>query len=107
MGAILGAFRRWIEEFILFCGLGVLCGAGVGFFIFLRLGLPARPEDAGYMSGLFLLSGIKFGLSLWTVRLIFTRFIPFARARFTTTSKIMDDLMRIVVNERRNRPQVR
>jgi len=79
--AILKAVRRSIEELILFCGLGVLCGAGVGFFIFLRLGLPSRPDDAGYISGLFLLSGIKFSLSIWTVRWILMLFWPFARTQ--------------------------
>ena len=43
----------------------------MGFFMFVRLGFPKQSYMIGYMSGLFIGSGIKFGISLWLVRIIF------------------------------------
>jgi hypothetical protein len=61
----------WLKEFLGFCLFGVIAGAGVGFFMFVRLGFPKESYMIGYMSGLFIGSGIKFGISLWVVRIIF------------------------------------
>src|ERR1700730_18914239 len=61
----------WLKDFLGFCALGVGAGVGVGFFMFVRLGFPKESYMIGYMSGLFIGSGIKFGISLWLVRVIF------------------------------------
>jgi hypothetical protein len=61
----------WLKDFLGFCLLGIGAGAGVGFFIFVRLGFPKESYMIGYLSGLFVVSGIKFGISLWLVRIIF------------------------------------
>jgi hypothetical protein len=61
----------WLKDFLGFCVLGFAAGAGVGFFIFVRLGFPKESYMIGYLSGLFAVSGIKFGISLWLVRIIF------------------------------------
>jgi len=56
------------RELLLFCVNGCFTGLGVGFFMFLRLGAPATHELTGYMVGLFLMAGLKFGFSLWLIR---------------------------------------
>ena len=56
------------RELLLFCANGCFTGLGVGFFMFLRLGAPATHELTGYMVGLFLMAGLKFGFSLWLIR---------------------------------------
>jgi hypothetical protein len=56
------------KELLLSCARGCFCGLGVGFFMFLRLGAPATHELTGYMVGLFLMAGLKFGFSLWVIR---------------------------------------
>jgi hypothetical protein len=61
----------WLKEFFGFCVMGVGAGAGVGFFMFVRLGFPKESYMIGYMSGLFLISGLKLGIGLWFVRIIF------------------------------------
>lgn len=61
----------WLKDFLGFCALGVGAGVGVGFFMFVRLGFPKQSYMIGYMSGLFIGSGIKFGISLWLIRIIF------------------------------------
>jgi hypothetical protein len=61
----------WLKDLLGFCVLGIAAGAGVGFFIFVRLQFPKESYMIGYLSGLFLVSGIKFGISLWFVRIIF------------------------------------
>jgi hypothetical protein len=60
-----------LKDLLGFCVLGIAAGAGVGFFIFVRLGFPKESYMIGYLSGLFVVSGIKFGISLWLVRIIF------------------------------------
>ena len=67
----LKSLGAWLKDFVGFCALGVVAGAGVGFFMFVRLGFPKESYMIGYMSGLFIGSGIKFGISLWLVRVIF------------------------------------
>jgi hypothetical protein len=61
----------WLKEFLTFSMMGVGAGVGVGFFMFLRLGFPKETYLIGYMSGLFIGSGIKLGISLWFVHIIF------------------------------------
>jgi len=73
---ILKTLSRSAKQLSLFAGLGALCGAGVGFFIFLRLGFPAQPLNAGYISGLFLLSGVKLGVLVWVGRMVVRFFQP-------------------------------
>jgi hypothetical protein len=43
------------------CGMGALCGAAVGFLMYLHLGPFKNPEDAGYATGLFVKSGVQLG----------------------------------------------
>jgi hypothetical protein len=62
-----------LRDLVLFSGLGCVAGAGVGFFVFLRLGLPKDPAYlTGYISGLFVISGLKLGISIWFLRIVFT-----------------------------------
>jgi len=56
------------RELLLSCADGCFTGFGVGFFMFLRLGAPATKELTGYMVGLFLMAGLKFGFSLGVIR---------------------------------------
>jgi hypothetical protein len=65
---MLKACTRLAKELMLFSGLGVLCGAGVGFFMFARLGFPNNAETAGHISALFVTAGIKLGISVWVIR---------------------------------------
>jgi hypothetical protein len=55
------------KELLLFCGIGALCGAAVGFLMFLHLGPFKNPEDAGYATGLFVKSGAQLGFIVWTI----------------------------------------
>jgi hypothetical protein len=64
-------FVAWLKEFLGFSMIGVGAGAGVGFFMFLRLGFPKETYMIGYMSGLLIGSGIKLGIGLWFVHIIF------------------------------------
>jgi hypothetical protein len=103
--AILKAVTRSIQDLILFCGLGALCAVCVGLLVFLRLGLPARPHDAGYISGLFW-SQIR------PLRLDSPRdpraFLAFRADAGSGKSQEGGQLtMRILVNEGHNRPTIR
>jgi hypothetical protein len=63
--------KTLIKDFIIFSGLGCVAGAGVGFFIFLRLGFPKESQYMiGYIFGLFVVSGLKFGISIWVLRAV-------------------------------------
>lgn len=63
------AFCRKVGKELLFsCVRGCLCGAGVGFFLFLRLGLPKDAYLVGYLSGLFVVAGLELGFSWWIIR---------------------------------------
>jgi hypothetical protein len=55
------------KELLLFCSVGGLCGAAIGFFMYLHLGPFKNPEDAGYAAGLFVKSGVQVGFIVWTV----------------------------------------
>src|SRR6267143_5088466 len=60
--------RKEGKKLLLSSARGCFCGLGVGFFIFLRLGAPATHELSGYMVGLFLVAGLKFGFWLYVIR---------------------------------------
>ncbi len=68
LAEIISKCRKEGKELVLSCARGCFCGLGVGFFLFLRLGAPATHELTGYMVGLFLMAGLKFGFSLWVIR---------------------------------------
>ena len=58
------------KELLLFCGIGALCGAAVGFLMYLHLGPLKNPEDAGYATGLFVKSGVQLGFLVWTIHAV-------------------------------------
>jgi hypothetical protein len=64
-----------LKELLLSCARGCFYGLGVAFFMFLRLGTPATPELTGYIMGLFLTAGFKFGFFLWVIRNLVLPFI--------------------------------
>lgn len=67
--AEINAFCRKVGKELLFCcARGCLYGAGVGFFVFLHLGLPKDLQFTGYVSGLFVAAGLKFAFALWVIR---------------------------------------
>lgn len=58
------------KELLLFCGVGALCGAAIGFFMYLHLGPFKNPADAGYAAGLFVKSGVQLGFIVWMIQLV-------------------------------------
>jgi hypothetical protein len=59
------------KDMFVCCLLGCVSGVGVGFFVFLRLGFPHKSEYlVGYICGLFVVSGMKFGITVWLTRII-------------------------------------
>jgi len=58
------------KELLLFCGMGAVCGAAVGFLMYLHLGPFKNPEDAGYATGLFVRSGVELGFIVWMIHLV-------------------------------------
>ena len=58
------------KKLLLFCGMGALCGAAVGFLMYLHLGPLKSPEDAGYAAGLFIKSGLQLGFIVWVIHLV-------------------------------------
>ncbi|MHB8502101.1 MAG: hypothetical protein ACYDHE_14315 [Candidatus Acidiferrales bacterium] len=62
--------KSWMfgKVLLVYCGLGGLCGAAIGFFVFLHLGSFKTPEDAGYATGVFIKSGVEFGIFVWALR---------------------------------------
>jgi hypothetical protein len=64
-------YRKSLKELALFPALGLACGVGIGFFVFLRLGFPRDPHIAGYVSGLFLLAGFELGLVVAVSRFLY------------------------------------
>ena len=58
---------KFAKELLLFCSVGGLCGAAIGFFMYLHLGPFKNPEDAGYAAGLFIKSGVQVGFVVWMV----------------------------------------
>lgn len=65
---IVGFCAKVGKELLFSCVRGCLCGAGVGFFLFLRLGFPRDVNLAGYLSGLFFVAGLELGFSWWIIR---------------------------------------
>jgi hypothetical protein len=61
------------KELLLLCSLGGLCGAAIGFFMYLHLGPLKNPEDAGYAAGLFVKSGVQLGFIVWMIHLVLLR----------------------------------
>src|ERR1700693_5743904 len=61
----------WMKDLLGYCVLGLSAGAGVGFFMFVRLGFPKESYIIGYMSGLFISCGVRLGISIWLLRIIF------------------------------------
>jgi hypothetical protein len=58
------------KELLFFCGMGALCGAAVGFVMYLHLGPFKNPEDAGYATGLFIKSGAQLGFIVWMIHVV-------------------------------------
>jgi hypothetical protein len=58
------------KKLLLFCGMGALCGAAVGFLMYLHLGPLKNPEDAGYATGLFVKSGVELGFVVWMIHMV-------------------------------------
>ena len=58
------------KELLLFCGMGALCGAAVGFLMYLHLEPFKNPEDAGYATGLFVKSGVELGFIVWMIHVV-------------------------------------
>lgn len=68
LAELIGNWRKVGKELLFSCAPGCLCGAGVGFFLFLRLGFPKDAYLAGYLSGLFVVAGLKLGFAWWIIR---------------------------------------
>jgi hypothetical protein len=62
---IFNTSKQLATELAKFSVFGCLCGAGIGFFVFLHLGFPGSERTSGYISGLFVLSGFKLGVAVW------------------------------------------
>jgi hypothetical protein len=56
---------KFAKELLLFCSVGALVGAGIGLIVFLHLGAPKTSENAGYVAGLFVKSGVQLGFISW------------------------------------------
>ena len=74
-------------ELLFSCARGVFYALGISFFMFLRLGAPATHELSGYMVGIFVMAGIKFGFSLWVIRSLTSALI-----RHFRTSKFLGSM---------------
>jgi hypothetical protein len=59
---------KFAEELLFFCIMGALFGVGICFIMFLHLGTPNTPENAGYVTALFVKSGVQLGVVVWMVR---------------------------------------
>jgi hypothetical protein len=65
---ITGFCKKVGKELLVSGAAGCLCGLGIGFSLFTRLGFPKDIYLAGYLSGLFLVAGAKFGFSVGVIR---------------------------------------
>jgi hypothetical protein len=65
---MMGFCRKAGKELLLSCAEGCLYGTGVGLFVFSHLGFPRDINLAGYVSGLFIVAGVKLGFSVWVIR---------------------------------------
>jgi hypothetical protein len=59
---------------VLSCLLGMFCRAGVSIFMFLRPGFPQAAQTTGYISGLFAMAGLQFGLVVGIFRRLYSEF---------------------------------
>jgi hypothetical protein len=62
--------RKFVGELLLFCSVGALCGAAIGFLMYLHLGPFKNPEEAGFAAGLFVKSGVQLGFLVWMIHLM-------------------------------------
>jgi hypothetical protein len=58
------------KELLLFCSVEALCGAAIGFSMYLPLGPFKNSEDAGYAAGLFVKSGVQLGFITWMIHVL-------------------------------------
>lgn len=79
LAEIIAFCRKVGKELLLSVAHGCFCGAGVGFFVFLHLGFPKDLEFTGYISGLFVVAGLKFGFSLWAIRSLVVPLVSYLR----------------------------
>lgn len=68
LDGIIAFCKKTGKELLLSGARGCLFGAGIGLFLFLRLGFPKDAYLAVYLSRLFIVAGLKFGLFLWLLR---------------------------------------
>jgi len=87
LAEIASVYRKAGRELLLSCAVGCLWGWESGCFIFLRLGAPATHELSGYMVGLFLTAGLKFGFWLYVIR---SNFSPIQEGGCVTFSAVSD-----------------
>lgn len=59
--------KHLFKRLVFSAARGAFYAAGIGFFLFVRLGLPKDAHTAGYISGLLIIAGVKFGLILGVV----------------------------------------
>ena len=59
---------RFAKDILLFCSVGALIGAGIGFIVFLHLGIPKTSEEGQYIASLFVKSGVQFGFIMWIIQ---------------------------------------
>ena len=76
---------KFAKELLLFCGLGAVVGAGIGLIVFLHLGAPKTSENAGYVAGLFVKSGVQLGIISWMFHVAVK---PLGRWFFRPTGKM-------------------
>jgi hypothetical protein len=72
-------YREGLKDLVPSGVLGLACGAGIGFFVFPRLGFPRDPNNAGYVSGLFLLAGFELDLGVAASRFLYSKVCRRAR----------------------------
>jgi threonine/homoserine/homoserine lactone efflux protein len=61
---------KFVRELLLFCSVGALCGAAIGFLMYLHLGPFKNSEDAGFAAGLFVKSGVQLGFLVWMIHVM-------------------------------------
>jgi hypothetical protein len=76
---------KFAKELLLFCGVGAVVGAGIGLIVFLHLGAPKSSENAGYVAGLFVKSGVQLGIISWMFHVAVK---PLGRWFFRPTGKM-------------------
>ena len=64
---MINAAWKFFREMILYCSVGALCGAAIGFLMYLQLGPFKTAEDAGFATGIFVKSGVQLGFLVWMI----------------------------------------